>query len=221
MKLLRFHWCIVVFVVILGACQVLSACNLTTKVSQPPKDLRNGDIIFLQSQTSQAVAFEEATASIWTHTGIILWHNNQWMVAEASATVRYTPLEQFIAKGKQQRYVIKRLKNKLFPLDSDTGRNLENRVANFLGRPYDIYFRWDDASIYCSELVWKVYEPFVRLTEPQKMKDLDLSGPQVKKLILERYRHKGKALNLEETVVTPISIFNSSRLYQVYDSSGN
>jgi hypothetical protein len=221
MKTLRFHWCIVIFVVILSACQVLSACNLTTKVSQPPKDLRNGDIIFQQSQTSQAVALEEATKSIWTHTGIILWHDNRWMVAQASTTVGYTPLEQFIAKGKQRRFVIKRLKDKIFPLDSDTGRNLENRVANFLGRPYDIYFKWDDGSIYCSEFVWKVYEPFVRLTEPQKMKDLDLSGPHVKKLILERYKHNGKKLNLEETVVTPISIFNSSRLYQIYDSSGN
>ena len=219
MKLLRFHWCIVAFVVTLGVSQVLSACNLTTEVSPSAKDLRNGDIIFQQSQSSQAVALEEATASIWTHTGIILRHNNQWMVAEAAATVRYTPLEQFIAKGKQHRFVIKRLKNKLFESDSDTGRNLETRLVDFLGRPYDIYFSWDDDSIYCSELIWKVYEPFVRLTEPQKIKDLDLSGPHVKKLIQERFKRKGKKLNLEETVVTPISIFNSSRLYQVYDSS--
>ena len=29
---------------------------------------------------------------------------------------------------------------------------------SFRGRPYDLTFEWSDERIYCSELVWKIYE---------------------------------------------------------------
>jgi uncharacterized protein YycO len=28
----------------------------------------------------------------------------------------------------------------------------------FEGRPYDIWFGWDNKYIYCSELVWEIYD---------------------------------------------------------------
>lgn len=192
--------------------------SLPNGLQHIPRDIKNGDIIFLQSQSDQSSALEEATKSIWTHTGIILRKDHKWMVAEASSTVRYTPLEQFISKGKHKNYVIKRQKFSFFNSDSDAERKLKKRVANFIGKPYDIYFRWGNDSIYCSEFVWKVFEPFGKLSEPQKMKNLELTGPHVQNLILERYKRNGLKLNLEETIVSPVSIFNSNKLYIVYDS---
>ncbi|GFO63247.1 hypothetical protein M1B72_11050 [Geomonas paludis] len=182
-----------------------------------PADLRNGDIIFLQSSSRQSSTLEEATHSRWTHTGIILRRDNRWMVAEAAATVKYTPIEEFIGNGKGHRFVTKRLEKSPFG-STDAGPKLAKQVARFLGRPYDIHFKWDDETIYCSELVWKVYQPFVSLSKPQRMRDMDLAGPQAKRMIEERYTRKGQRLNPDETVVTPAAIFNSPRLVQVYDS---
>ncbi len=32
------------------------------------------------------------------------------------------------------------------------------KCRKVLGKPYDIYFEWDDRAIYCSEIVWKAYQ---------------------------------------------------------------
>lgn len=206
---------------IVGFSDSVTSSSQSASLKNIPWNIKNGDIIFLQSRTDQSYALEEATKSIWTHTGIILLHNQRWVVAEASSTVRYTPLEQFISKGKFKRYVVKRPKVPFFNSDSDANKKLVKRVANFIGKPYDIYFRWGNDSIYCSELVWKVYEPFGVLSKPQKMKDLELTGPHVQNLILKRYKHNGIELNLEELIVSPVSIFNSNKIYLVYDSENN
>lgn len=184
-----------------------------------PGDIKTGDIIFQQSSSRQATALEQATHSRWTHTGIILRRNDEWVVAEASATVRYTPIRDFISKGKGHRFVIKRLKKSPFKKGSDAAGVLTAQLSRYLGKPYDIYFRWDDGAIYCSELVWKAYRPLVTLSEPQRMKDMDLTALQVKRLIEERYPGNGTKFNLNERVVTPVAIFNSSKLFKVYDSA--
>ncbi len=42
-----------------------------------------------------------------------------------------------------------------------TTENLEKinmAGERFTGKSYDLYFEWTDETIYCSELVWKIYK---------------------------------------------------------------
>ncbi len=83
-----------------------------------------------------------------------------------------------------------------------------------VGRSYDLYFGWADDGIYCSELIWKVYERGLnrRIGRLQQLRDFDLSNSTVRTKLRERY---GNRLPLSETVISPVSIFNSPELVTV------
>jgi hypothetical protein len=74
---------------------------------------RDGDIIFHTSRSAQSVAIQRATHSRYSHVGIIFIREGQPHVFEAIATVRYTPLAKWTARGADSRYVVKRLKRGL------------------------------------------------------------------------------------------------------------
>ncbi|HEM48716.1 MAG TPA: peptidoglycan peptidase, partial [Caldithrix sp.] len=84
----------------------------------------------------------------------------------------------------------------------------------YRGKNYDIYFEWSDDRIYCSELVWKIYEQAagIEIGSLTKLKNFDLSHPVVKEKMKERY---GDNPPLDEDVIAPASIFNSDLLYTV------
>ena len=90
--------------------------------------------------------------------------------------------------------------------------------AKFQGKPYDSYFEWSDKRIYCSELVWKIYDRGIgiRVGRLQKVWDLDLSDPIVKTKIKERY---GNKVPLEETVISPGEMFSSDLLVEPHGQS--
>src|ERR1043166_8812275 len=71
--------------------------------------LKDGDIIFQTSRSSQSVAIRRATHSRYSHMGLVLYRSGQPYVLEASSTVRYTPLPAWIARGVGGHYVVKRL----------------------------------------------------------------------------------------------------------------
>ena len=77
-----------------------------------------------------------------------------------------------------------------------------------------LYFGWSDDRIYCSELIWKVYERGLgrKIGQLQQLRDFDLSNPAVQAKLHERY---GNRLPLAETVISPVSIFNSPELVTV------
>jgi hypothetical protein len=84
-----------------------------------------------------------------------------------------------------------------------------------LGRDYDLYFEWSDSRIYCSELVWKVYDrgAGIDIGELQAMADFDLSDPLVKAKLRERFGDKVPA---KETVISPAAVFASPLLKTVH-----
>ncbi|MNS84538.1 hypothetical protein D3C72_1183680 [compost metagenome] len=85
---------------------------------------------------------------------------------------------------------------------------------DFLGKNYDATFEWSDDKIYCSELIWKIYQRGVGIEvgKLEKLKDFDLSSTEVKTKLKERY---GNNVPLNETVISPASIFNSPLLITV------
>jgi len=168
----------------------------------------DGDIIFHTSRSAQSAAIQRATHSPYSHVGIVFHRDGKPFVFEAIATVRYTALADWIARGDGGRYVLKRLKA---GLTAEQSARLRASARNFEGRPYDLYFEWSDERIYCSELVWKIYQQAlgVRLGTMQKLREFDLSDPVVKAKMRERY---GSRVPLDEPVISPGAQFDSPLL---------
>jgi hypothetical protein len=138
--------------------------------------LKDGDIIFHTSRSAQSVAVQRATGSRYSHMGIVLLRDGKPFVFEAVSTVRYTPLAQWTARGNGGHYVVKRLRDADKLLTPGAVARLHARTADFAGRPYDLTFEWSDGRIYCSELVWKLYQRAlgVRIGELQKIREFNL-----------------------------------------------
>ena len=62
---------------------------------------------------------------------------------------------------------------------------MKHEGEKFKGKKYDIKFEWDDNKIYCSELIWKVYQRStgIELCKLGKLKDFDFSKPTVKQIL--------------------------------------
>lgn len=70
--------------------------------------------------------------------------------------------------------------------------------------------------MYCSELVWKLYDRALglRIGELQRLKDFNLDDPAVRAKLRERY---GDRIPLEETVISPVAMFRSPLLVTVVE----
>lgn len=179
-------------------------------VGQP----HDGDIIFQTSQSSQSAAIQIATHSKYSHMGIIFFKEGKPYVFEAGRTVQYTPLKQWIDRGIGRRYVIKRLINAEKVMTGQAIEKLKSVAVKFRGLPYDLAFEWSDDRIYCSELVWKIYERSLGLKvgRTKKLRDFDLSNDIVKNKMKERY---GDHIPFDETVISPGDMFSSELLKTV------
>jgi len=178
------------------------------------EQLRDGDIIFQTSRSELSTPIQRATHSQYSHMGIIFLRNGNPYVYEAIKTVQYTPLRNWIARGEGSHYVVKRLREADRILTSQAVTKLRQAAAKFQGKPYDSYFEWSDKRIYCSELVWKIYDRGlgIRIGKLQKVRDLDLSDPLVKAKMKECY---GNKIPLDETVISPSEMFSSDLLVTV------
>lgn len=175
---------------------------------------QTGDIIFHISKSQQSLSIQKATHSPYSHMGMIVNKNNQTWVLEAIQPVQYTTLNQWIARGENAHYVVKRLKQ---PLNVPQKTKLVQNAEKYLGKPYDIYFEWDDRAIYCSEIVWKAYDDAlgIQLAPLQHLKQFDLKQASVQKLMQQRY---GQQVPLNETVIAPKAIYESKYLQQVFSN---
>jgi uncharacterized protein YycO len=176
--------------------------------------IRNGDLIFQTSLSGQSKAIQLATNSKYSHCGIIYNDNGQLYVFEAVQPVTTTPLDKWIARGKDGHYVIKRLKNADQVLDAETLRRMKQEGEKLKGKNYDLTFEWSDEKIYCSELIWKIYQRAtgIEIGKLEKLSDFDLTNEAVKRIMNERY---GDRIPLDELVVSPVAIFESELLTTV------
>lgn len=181
----------------------------------PVSALREGDILFQVSRSRQSEAVQLATHSKWSHMGMLVQDHGELKVLEAVRPVKLTPVAAWVARGKGGEAVVERLKDAesvLTPSALDRMRAVGRR---FLGRDYDLAFDWDDRRLYCSELVWKVYDrgAGIPLSPLRRLGDFDLSAPAVRQVVKRRY---GAHPPLREPAVSPQDIFESPRLVQVW-----
>jgi hypothetical protein len=218
----KFAWVTIILVVIMTVgflyYRVVIKTHLKKNVdiSLIRSNLKDGDIIFHTSKSKQSKAIQLATKSEYSHIGLIFNKENGIYILEAVQPVKYTPIEEWIAKGEKKHFVVKRLKNADYVLTKDVIDKMKMIGASYLGKDYDIYFEWSDQRMYCSELVWKIYKQAanIEIGELAKLKDFDLSSDIVQKIIKERY---GDKIPYDEKVISPASMFNSDKLFTIYE----
>ena len=179
---------------------------------RPVPSVQDGDIVLQTSISPQCSAIREATQSEWTHCGIVFTENGKAMVLEAVGPVRKTTLEEWL--GRTGHWSILRLKDpaKLTP---EAKERMRDAGENMMGKAYDTRFLWSDDEIYCSELVWKIYQngAGIEVGEVEKWGSMKLDGPAAQRIIAQRFPN-GK-LPVEEPVVTPASIARCGILEEV------
>lgn len=190
--------------------RLLDARN-EVKILADNNALKSGDLIFQTSLSGQSIAIQLATNSKYSHCGLIYKDGNDYFVLEAVQPVKRTRLDKWIARGQDGKYVIKRLKNADQVLTPETLAKMRQVVDKFIGKNYDLTFEWSDDKIYCSELIWKVYErgAGIEIGKLQKLNDFDLKNDAVKNKMKERY---GDNIPKDEIVISPVSIFDSELL---------
>lgn len=160
------------------------------------EDLKEGDVVFISGQTSQAPYIKLGTMSKWSHCGVIVQTSDGLQVLEASKTVRLTPYDKFISWAKDDNYKVKRPKKQL-----DKPINYKK----YLGMPYDVQFKFDNGKMYCSELVWLIYkDQGIELCKPRTVSSFICSRiPKVKKQMDLR------GISMEQQAVAPVDLYRA------------
>lgn len=198
---------IALIVIVIAAGMGLSACKGQQTVPM------EGDIVFHESTSRQSPIIKLAQNSRWTHCGIVFNIGSDAFVYEAVEPVKYTPLKEWIARGKDGYYIVKRLKK--YTLSTSQIDRMKTVGLSFKGKHYDKLFQWNDDRMYCSELVWKIYSKgaSIELCKPKQFSDFPIDIPRVRKLIMERY---GDSFDPSEQIVSPQDLFKSKLLTEIH-----
>ena len=176
-----------------------------TAQTEPFEEVKEGDVIFQTSQSQQSPLIQIATRSKISHCGIIVMKNGKPYVLETLKTLVVTPLDKFIARGEGGKYWLKR-SNK---------ENIKIKYGSYLGKPYDLAYKFDNGKFYCSELIYDIYKNQlgIELCEPKKVSDYLILGtdklPQIEKAM------KKRGITKEQYAVAPVDIFESDYLEDV------
>jgi hypothetical protein len=192
---------------------------------RPP--LQDGDLVFQTSTSSQAIPLLVATANPFTHMGLIAHDGGQTIVVEAARTVTATPVTDWIRRGFLRRVAIYRDAN----LTAEQRAKIVAAVKNLYGRPYDIFFSFNNDSIYCSELAYLAYKAAgIEIGRMQKVSELHFDNVFVKRLIQQRWQRDLECTSrhynfeqcydfiLHQELVTPVSIANDSHFGRIYSN---
>ena len=168
-------------------------------------EVREGDVIFQTSLSEQSPLIQIGTRSKISHCGIIVMRGGKPYVLETLRTLVLTPLDKFIARGEEGKYWIKRSKKE----------NIKIRYSNYLGKRYDLAFKFDNGRYYCSELVYDIYKKQlgIELAEPRQVKDyLILFTDRLPKI---KRAMKRRGISKKQYAIAPVDIFNSGHLESV------
>jgi hypothetical protein len=193
--------------------------------SLPP--LNDGDLIFQTSLTDQSIAIALSSLSLYIHTGVIHKSGNATSVVEAALHVTETPLHTWINRGVLQRFSVYRYKG-LTPVQ---GAHIVTAAQEYIGRPYDFYFSFDNDAIYCSELDYLAFrDSGISLVTPEKIGDLYVNNRFVKKIIEQRWHNypacQGKNLTFDQCydqimagqIVTPATIAHALNMELIFSN---
>lgn len=184
------------------------AVSCRTRAAEP--QVEAGDLVFETSTSAQSAAIQWATASPWSHVGIVEVSSEGTFVIEALGKVSRTPWRAWrrrAARGGDLLVLRPRA------LAADRREAAVAAARALLGRRYDPRFGWGDDRIYCSELVVKAYErgAGISLGRRERLRDLRLAG--IERAVARRW---GGRVPEDVVLVTPASIAADPRLARVF-----
>lgn len=179
-----------------GIIVILCLVAFNTYSKPDAKNLNEGDIVFQTSTSQQAPLIIAATHSPWSHCGIIIERSDGLYVLEAKSTVKLTSYDQWVKRGKGRIVKVKRY----------TDEPIKIKYKKYLGRPYDMAFKFGNDRWYCSELVYDIYiqQLGVELCNPRPVSDYSITGAE--KVL------KKRGINKNQQVVAPSDLFDSKQL---------
>ena len=206
-----------IYLILAFTCFRLVSFQLTNSETNNDVKYKDGDIIFQTSESEQCEAVRIATNSKFSHCGIIYIENGKTYVYEAVQPVKMTLLSEWIKQGKDNKYVVKRLKNSEKILTKSVLEKMKSYGETMNHKDYDLYFEWSDEKIYCSELVWKIYKEGakIELCSTKKLKDFNLQHPLVQQIMKQRY---GTKIPYEEEVIAPSQLYDSELVETIFDN---
>ena len=191
----------------------------------PP--LKDGDLVFQTTVTPQSGAIIAATSSLYTHVGMITIENGRTLVIEAADVVGKRELNSWLDSGLLNRVAVYR--------DPELTQQQAQRVIaaaeKLLGRPYDIFFSFNNEEMYCSEVPYLAFqEAGVPLGQVQKLSELNVDNSQVKELIRQRWQMqpecKARQYDFDQCyqyimgqeLITPVVMSDDPKLQMIYSN---
>lgn len=172
-----------------------------------------GDLVFQSlPQNDLVLAIEGISESQYSHCGIVVYKDGSWMVLEAIGPVKYTPLYEWVQRGRNEAFATYRLKNNS-KIDI-----FISKAEIFLNRPYDVRYRFDDEKIYCSELIYKAYQKShnIKLGKISKLGDMPWKNYEK---TIRKYEQGPPPL--QRPMITPKSLSLAPELTLFYQQNYN
>lgn len=203
MKKILFRCCATVWVALLLIC-----------CAPAKQELQTGDIIFQDFGFGNSKAIKLISHSVYSHVGMIVMLHGKPFVYEAIQPVQVTPFDEWISRNRKKQYEVKRLKNAKELFTPEKIEALKKEMNKYSGKDYDGKFEWSDDRMYCSEVIWKIYQRVfgIEIGKIQLLGDLDVSSPVVTARLREIY---GDNIPYDEQVISPQSMLESDLLESV------
>lgn len=203
---------IVLIMCFVSGCSDASETDTAEKQADTPPSYtpRVGDVIFQSSERNELIDMIEGSSnSHYSHCGIVDQVEGQWVVYEAASTVKATPMNVFIDRGRNDGFAAYRFSE---AYQGDIPAIIQKTRA-YLGLPYDFRYRLDEEHIYCSELIYKAFEQTTGepLGELVRLDDLDWRPYEA--LILEL---ENGPVPLDRMIITPIDLALAEQFEVVY-----
>jgi hypothetical protein len=202
---LRITLCVIVLIIPLFYFYILPFIYYS---SYSPKE---GDIIFqaLPNASDLVRAIEGITESCYSHCGVVIRSNDEWLVNEALGAVHSTPLFDWIKRGRGNYFSV-------FRLNTEYQGNIPNfleSLKKYQGKPYDAKYELDDWKIYCSELVYKAYYD-ATFEELGVLVELGSLNWKPYEKTIRKYEDGPPPLN--RRMITPINLSKALQLTKIY-----
>lgn len=193
----------------------VAARDRSDEKSRYPVRFKDGDLVFQRSKSQLGPALEKALNSKITHLGVIFVENDTAFVYESRGEVNRTPFTRWASRGVERRFAVMRLKNADSALTDSVLSSIRDVFEEHRGKPYDVQFDWSDDEFYCSELVYKMFKrgAGIELGRVEEFGDFNLEH-EIVQYWIGMYFPDGP--NLDEKVVSPVSIYYDTELKTVY-----
>jgi hypothetical protein len=180
-------------------------------VKEEPPELETGDIIVIDVGGELAEVVRAMTHSTYSHCGIVKVTDDGPMVIEGVDPARIIPFDEYMGQANGGYYVQLRVND----VPPERMEAVIAEAESFVGKPYDYQFEWDDAKIYCSELIYKAYQRGAGIMVGSRHKIGDLDWKPYEEYIRKQ---AGGELPLDRSLITPAELVRSPYTTILYNN---